>query len=125
MTTYRAWIGREGVPTTQVTFVYYSPEGDVHAFAEAVAERATDAGAQVRLRRGARARAGRVSRLESGVADSQELTCLQPLVIKDTDSPRSPSRLQGPARRAVRGVGTMSVDTATRGGRDNGYTTRA
>ena len=95
MTTYRASIGREGMPTTKVAFVYYSPMGDVHALAEPVAEGATDASAQVRLRRAARARASRVSRLESGVTDSQELTCLQPLVMKDTDSPRSRNRSQG------------------------------
>ena len=91
MTTYRASIGREGMPTTKVAFVYYSPIGSVHALAEPVAEGATDTGPQVRLRRVARARASRVNRLESGVTDCQELTCLQPLVIKDTDSPRSRS----------------------------------
>ena len=69
----------------------HSPMGNVHALAEAVAEGATDADAQVHLRRVARARAARVNRLESGVTDSQELTRLQPLVIKDTDSSRSRS----------------------------------
>jgi sulfite reductase alpha subunit-like flavoprotein len=40
-----------GIPMTQVAVIYYSATGNVHALAEAVAEGAAEAGAQVRLRR--------------------------------------------------------------------------
>ncbi len=40
-----------GAPLTKVAVVYYSATGNVHALAEALAEGAEEAGAQVRLRR--------------------------------------------------------------------------
>ncbi len=51
MATYRAPIWRGGIPMTKVAVIYYSATGNVHALAEAVAEGAAEAGAQVRLRR--------------------------------------------------------------------------
>src|SRR5439155_25801087 len=42
---------REVVPMTKVAVIYYSATGNVHALAEAVADGAAEAGAQVRLRR--------------------------------------------------------------------------
>jgi NAD(P)H dehydrogenase (quinone) len=51
MATYRAPIWRGGIPVTKVAVIYYSATGNVHALAEAVADGAAQAGAQVRLRR--------------------------------------------------------------------------
>jgi hypothetical protein len=44
-------IWREGMPMTRVAVIYYSATGNVHPPAEAAAEGAGEAGAQVRLRR--------------------------------------------------------------------------
>jgi flavodoxin len=49
--------------------IYYSATGNVRALAEAVAEGAAEAGAQVRLRVWPNS-PGRVNRLESGVAST-------------------------------------------------------
>jgi NAD(P)H dehydrogenase (quinone) len=51
MATYLALSGRRSIPVTKVAVIYYSATGNVHALAEAVAEGAAEAGAQVRLRR--------------------------------------------------------------------------
>lgn len=51
MAMHLAPLWRGGIPMTRVAVIYYSATGNVHALAEAVAEGAAEAGAEVRLRR--------------------------------------------------------------------------